>query len=59
MPQKKSFCQKNFEFHARVQKCHFGRMKNCQNGTFEPVREIKKKKKKKKKNKKKIKKKIS
>ena len=24
MPQKKSFGQKKFGFHARVQKCHFG-----------------------------------
>ena len=24
MPQKKSFDQKKIEFHARVQKCHFG-----------------------------------
>ena len=32
--------QKIFEFHARVQKCHLAKMKNCQNGTFEPVHEI-------------------
>ena len=26
MLQKKTFGQKNFEFHAQVQKCHFGKI---------------------------------
>jgi hypothetical protein len=29
--------KKNFKFHAPVQKYHFGKLINCQNGTFEPV----------------------
>ena len=33
MPQKKSFGKKNFEFHAWVQKCHFGRMEKLPIGT--------------------------
>ena len=32
--------QKKLKFHARVQKCHFGKLKNFQNGTFEPMHEI-------------------
>ena len=31
-----------FKFHAPVQKCHFGKIENCQNGTFEPKHEIQK-----------------
>ena len=31
-----------FEFHAWVQKCHFGRMEKLPNGTFEPMHEIQK-----------------
>jgi hypothetical protein len=35
---KEHFGQKNFKFHAPVQKCHFGNF--FQNGIFEPVHEI-------------------
>ena len=42
MPQKKSFGQKIFEFHTRVQKCNLAEWKNCQNDTFEPEHEIQK-----------------
>ena len=41
--QKKSFGQKNFAFHARDQRAILPELKNCQNGTFEPMHGIQKK----------------
>ena len=41
MLQKKSFGEK-IGFHAQFQKCNLPQLKNCQNGTFEPVHKIQK-----------------
>ena len=35
--------KKKSEFHAQVQKCHFGKIEKLPNGTFEPGHEIQKK----------------
>ena len=40
--QKSLSAKKKIEFHTWVQKCHLPELKNCQNGTFEPMYGIQK-----------------